>query len=160
MADTPSLGQTIAEAAASANPVTAIGALIMKGIGMFKLSPEIKAQLQAQLVAENLDMEKAQLAADLQRAQMQADINKQEAASTKWFIAGARPAVIWVCVTALAYSFVVQPFAQFILAACHVNILPLPVLNTGDLVAGLLVPLLGLSGMRTVEKVQDVVHKH
>src|SRR5229473_1113364 len=127
-----------------------------KIIGMFKLSPELKAQLQAQLTAENLDIEKAELAASVAQIQGQLDINKAEAGSTNMFIAGWRPAVGWVCVVALAYAFVVQPFAQFALAAFHVNLLgPLPTLNTTMLVEGLLIPMLGLGALRTAEKITN-----
>ena len=134
------------------------GAEIINGaakiIGMFKLSPELKAQLQAQLTEENLDMEKARLAAELTEVQGQLEINKQEAASTNWFVAGWRPAVGWVCVSALFYAYVVQPFSIFALACFH-RTLPanLPTLDTGTLISGLLIPLLGIAGLRTYEKV-------
>jgi hypothetical protein len=121
---------------------------------MFKLSPEVKAQLEAQLTAENVEMEKAEMAASLAQVQGQLEINKVEAASPNTFIAGWRPAVGWVCVVALAYAFVLQPFAQFALAAFHVNLTgPLPTLNTTTLVEGLLIPMLGLGALRTYEKV-------
>src|SRR5689334_5102322 len=87
-----------------------------KIIGMFKLSPELKAQLEAQLTAENLDMQKTELAAAVGQMQGQIETNKIEAGSTKMFIAGWRPAVGWVCVAALAYAYVIEPFLKFILA--------------------------------------------
>jgi hypothetical protein len=126
-----------------------------KIIGMFKLSPELKAQLQAQLTAENIDLEKAQLAAELAAVQGQLDIDKQEAASTNAFIAGWRPFIGWVCGTALAWEFVLKPFLQFALVATHHPLMaPLPALDTGTLIAGLLAPMLGLGGMRSLEKIQ------
>lgn len=127
-----------------------------KIIGMFKLSPEVKAQLQAQLTAENIDMEKAELAANLAQVQGQLEIDKTEAASTSIWIAGWRPAVGWVCATALGWEFVLKPFLQFILIATHhPPMVPLPVLDAATLITGLLAPLLGLGGLRTYEKTQN-----
>lgn len=126
-----------------------------KIIGLFKLDPTVKAQLQAQLTAENVDLEKAQLAAEVAAMQGQLDINKADAESTSLFIAGWRPAVGWVCVVALAYAYVVQPFAQFVAATFKVNLTGLPMLDTGTLISGLLIPLLGIATLRTVEKVTN-----
>jgi hypothetical protein len=125
-----------------------------KIIGMFKLSPELKAQLDAQLKAENIDMEKAELAAQVASVQGQLEINKAEAQSANMFIAGWRPAVGWVCVLALGWAYVLQPFVEFSLTAFRVR-LPqaLPHLDTGTLISGLLIPLLGVATLRTIEKV-------
>src|SRR5258707_13172123 len=84
-----------------------------KIIGLFKLSPELKAKLQAELTEGNLDLEKAELAAQVGAMQGQLEINKQEAASTNWFVAGWRPAVGWVCVLGLFWASVLQPFVEF-----------------------------------------------
>jgi hypothetical protein len=150
-------GSLFGSAAGAANPATPVAGILdgaEKIIGMFKLSPEVKAQLQAQLIAQNIDMEKAELAANLAQIQGQLEINKEEAQSTNMFIAGWRPAVGWVCVLALFYAYIFQPFAQFSLAAFHINLQgPLPTLDTGTLISGLLIPLLGLAGLRTYEKV-------
>jgi len=130
-------------------------------LGMFKLDPTVKAQLDAQLTEANLDQQKAEMASTLAAMQGQLDINKQEAASTSLFIAGWRPAVGWVCVAALAYAYVFEPFLKFILAIRHPDLMAhLPVLDTGTLLGTLLIPLLGLGAMRTYEKVKapDVNH--
>lgn len=126
-----------------------------KIIGMFKLSPEVKAQLEAQLTAEHLDLEKTAIAAELVQVQGQLEINKTEAAAPSLFIAGWRPAVGWVCVSALLWAYLLQPFVTFFLMVFH-RTLPtnLPALDTGTLISGLLIPLLGLAAMRTIEKVQ------
>jgi len=140
-----------------ASPAAQIVDGASKLIGMFKLSPEVKAQLQAQLTAENIDLEKANLAAEVAAMQGQLDIDKQEAASTNVFVAGWRPAVGWTCALALAWEFVLKPLLQFILIATHhPPMVPLPALDTGTLIAGLLAPMLGLGGLRTAEKIQGV----
>jgi hypothetical protein len=142
-----------AAAGGAMNPGAAIVDGAQKIIGMFKLSPELKAQLEAQITAENIDLEKLELSANLAQIQGQLEINRQEAASTHWFIAGWRPAVGWVCVLALAYGFIVQPFAVFLLAVFHVKLEgSLPALDNSTLISGLLIPLLGLGVLRTFEK--------
>lgn len=157
-------GGLFGSAASSANPVSPINGVLegaSKIIGLFKLSPEVKAQLQAQLVAENIDMEKAELAASLVQVQGQLEINKQEAASTNWFVAGWRPAVGWVCVLGLFWAYFLQPFVEFAIINWHGALPPgIPHLDTGTLISGLLIPLLGLGVMRTFEKVQDAAGNH
>jgi Holin of 3TMs, for gene-transfer release len=151
-------GSLIGTTASAANPATPVSAIVdgaAKIIGMFKLPPDVKAQLQAQLTEANIDLEKAQLAAQVAAMQGQLDIDRQEAASTSIWVAGWRPAVGWVCASALAWEFVLKPFLVFgLIATHHPPMTPLPVLDTATLVAGLLAPLLGLGGMRSWEKVQ------
>jgi|SRR6267378_4858788 len=143
-------------AAGVASPAVQVIDGASKIIGMFKLSPELKAQLQAQLTAENVDLEKTELAAQVAAMQGQLEINKIEAQSTSVWIAGWRPAVGWVCATALAWEFVLKPFFQFILIVSHhPPMVPLPVLDAATLITGLLAPLLGLGGLRTLEKIQN-----
>lgn len=151
-------GSIVGTAANAANPLTPASALVdaaSKLYGMFKVSPELKAQIDAQLTAENVDLQKAELASNLAAAQGQLEINKQEAASTSLFIAGWRPAVGWVCVVALFYAYVAEPLLKFILAIRHPDLIAhLPVLDTGNLLSTLLIPMLGLAGMRTYEKLK------
>jgi len=152
------LGGLLGTAGAAVDPVQAAGDVVSsaeKIISLFKLDPNVKAQLQAQLTQENVDMDKAQLAAQVAQMQAQADIDKQEAASTSWFIAGWRPAVGWVCVAGLAYDLILAPFFQFGLAVFHWSPkgIMLPSLDSASITA-LLIPLLGLGTLRTVEKTQ------
>jgi Holin of 3TMs, for gene-transfer release len=145
-------GSTVAGVASPASSMVEGAGKI---IGMFKLSPDLKAQLQAQLTVENIDLEKTQIAAELATVQGQLDINKEEAKAPSIFIAGWRPAVGWVCVAALAWVYLLQPFMTFFLMVFKVQ-LPgnLPALDTGTLISGLLIPLLGIATLRTIEKVQ------
>jgi len=144
-------------ASGAAAPAATIVDGAAKIIGMFKLSPEVKAQLEAQLTAENIDMEKAELAANVASIQGQLEINKAEAQSTNMFIAGWRPAVGWICVAALGWSYIAQPFVEFFWVLWHKVDPPkaLPHLDTGTLISGLLIPLLGVAVLRTVEKVSN-----
>lgn len=81
----------------------------------------------------------------------QVEINKIEAASTNMFIAGWRPAVGWVCVLGLAIT-VFSPILTWGALLCGVHA-AVPAI-AGDGLWTLLIGMLGLGGMRTVEKLQ------
>jgi len=107
---------------------------------------------------------KQELTAQLQTAvlaaeQSQLDIDKTEAASPSVFVSGWRPGVAWVCVFGFAWQFVLQPFISYGLSIYSTYnshpIPPLPTLDTTQMMT-LLFALLGLGGMRTVEKCQGV----
>lgn len=138
----------------AANPAS-VAAPVIDGIsqlvGLVKLPPELKAQLQAQLTAENIDLEKAELAATVGQLTGQMAIDEQEAKSESKFVAGWRPAVGWVCASAFAWSFVLQPMLGAILAAFGYKV-ALPALNISEMMPVLL-GMLGLGGLRTFEKV-------
>ncbi len=94
----------------------------------------------------------------------QLDINKIEAASPSMFVAGWRPFVGWVCGMSLALAYI--PKALFLSClwayqawvTIHGGKTELPIfpdLGVTDLI-GLLCAMLGISGMRTYEKVKEV----
>jgi len=99
-----------------------------------------------------------QLMASLQAWDLQqVSIDVEEAKSNSVFVAGARPFILWCCGVAVAYKFIIQPFLVFILVACHSTFDPklLPVLDWPEL-SSLMFGMLGISGMRTYEKVQGI----
>lgn len=113
------------------------------------------AQLNQMMATGQLQEELLQLQAT---TSAQTDINKVEAASTNWFVAGGRPAVIWICASALALNLVFGPlFVWAASLAGHPT--PFPVLDPNLLMA-LLFPLMGLGAYRTVEKVKGVQGNH
>jgi|TARA_R110002050_G_scaffold21819_6_gene59980 hypothetical protein len=85
---------------------------------------------------------------DANLAQIQANIEQAKHASI--FVAGARPAIMWVCCFGLAWQFVLQPVAVWVINVTE-NDLPLPLIPTEGLLP-LTLALLGLGGMRTAEK--------
>lgn len=115
-----------------------------------KMSESERAQLEAQIT---LELSKQ----DWQGIIAQIEVNKVEAASTNWFVAGWRPAVGWVCASALAYHYVVQPLASFLLVAVfHWPFgADLPKFDMESLLTVLL-GMLGLGGLRTFEKYKEV----
>lgn len=88
----------------------------------------------------------------------QIDVNKTEAKHGSIFVAGWRPAVGWVCASALAWNFILQPLISWAAFLFGVDIGDAPKLDTGELMTVLL-GMLGLSGMRTYEKKAGVARR-
>ena len=84
----------------------------------------------------------------------QISINKAEAAHKSIFVVGWRPFIGWVCGVALAYAYVVQPMAEWVIKLLGYNIL-MPIINT-DTLYQLVLALLGMATLRTYEKVKQV----
>lgn len=86
-------------------------------------------------------------------AKGQLEVNKAEAASGSIFKGGWRPFIGWVCGAAFAYHFILQPMIVFGVAVAGVTIPDLPEFDMGTLMP-VLMGMLGLGGLRTVEKLQ------
>ena len=100
------------------------------------------------------EAEKQQLAAAVQLVQGQMDINKAEAASGSVFIGGWRPAIGWVCAAALACQYIARPLLVWagIITGHNWPVLP----GLDDNLWQLMLGMLGMGGLRTVEKVKGV----
>jgi hypothetical protein len=87
-------------------------------------------------------------------AMAQVQANTEQAKHPSLFVAGARPAIMWICAIAMAYHFIIQPFLVFGVLVAGVE-LPAdpPELDMGQLMPVLL-GILGLGGMRSWEKVK------
>lgn len=94
--------------------------------------------------------EKAEMLQEINKAQI--EVNKIEAGSSSFFKSGWRPSVGWVCSFALCYHFVLQPMLSFIFAA-NGNSVELPIFDMTTL-STVLFGMLGLGGMRSLEKVK------
>ena len=96
-----------------------------------------------------------ELKTELHRANMaQIEVNKVEAQHRTVFVAGWRPFTGWVCATALAYHFIIEPVLVFFLSWYGVEI-QLPQFDMGSLLT-VLMGMLGLGGLRTYEKKQGL----
>tara|TARA_R110000822_G_scaffold67094_1_gene163618 strand:+ start:93 stop:461 length:369 start_codon:yes stop_codon:yes gene_type:complete len=84
----------------------------------------------------------------------QLEINKVEAASRSVFVSGWRPFIGWSCGAAMALNFIVFPLASFVLAQTG-HLVELPTLDMSEMMP-VLMGLLGLGGLRTVEKIKQV----
>ena len=101
------------------------------------------AQAKAQLL-------QSEMTGEIQNAISQIKVNEAEAASKSVFVAGWRPWIGWVCGMAFAYTYIVQPFGQFILALANRPV-TLPPVNLDGMMPVLL-GMLGLGAMRSWDK--------
>ena len=100
-----------------------------------KLSHELKSQIVS------LDLAQAQT-------------NLEQAKHSSVFIAGARPAIMWICAFGLGWQFVFQPVAAWIIMVSGSEMM-LPIFETVGLMA-LSLSLLCLGGMRSFEKFKGI----
>ncbi len=107
---------------------------------------------RAELAHEIATMAERQ-AHDIALAQI--EVNKAEASSQSVFKGGWRPFIGWVCGSAFAYHFLVQPIAVFVLAYAGMDTPPLPEFDMGALMT-VLGGMLGLGSLRTFEKYKGV----
>lgn len=118
--------------------------------------PQAKAQAQLQILQMQQAGEFKELETQVQLAKAQTDINQEEAKNPSLFVSGWRPAVGWTCVLGLIYTFIVQPLLSWYSANGKFS--APPALDMGTLLM-LLGGMLGLGGMRTVEKINGVAAK-
>ena len=129
-------------------------------IERFFPDPEKKAEAQRALLQMQQNGELALLAAETDLAKLQIQVNVEEAKHANVFVSGWRPAVGWVCAAAFAYSYVVLPFAQFLVftfgtIAMAEQLALAPKLELSEMLP-VLFGMLGLGSLRTVEKVKNV----
>lgn len=116
-----------------------------------KLFPDPEKANEAKLKLLELQQSGAlaelQAATDLAKGQLA--INTEEAKSANLFVSGWRPSVGWCCSIALFYEFLARP------VAIGLGYGSFPYLDMGDLNL-LLFALLGIGGLRTIEKIKKV----
>lgn len=115
--------------------------------------PEKAAAAQLELLKLQQTGELAQLTADTDLAKAQIGVNTEEAKSVNWFVAGARPFILWGCGFGLMYAALFEPIARFIAQVMYHYTGGFPILDT-TITTQLLFGLLGLGGFRTVEKLK------
>ncbi|KZN65724.1 hypothetical protein N473_11910 [Pseudoalteromonas luteoviolacea CPMOR-1] len=84
------------------------------------------------------------------QSEIQAHINSVQASHRSRFVAGARPFLMWVCGLGFLFAFVINPILQWFFPEHGVPILPL------DVMLELTLGMLGLAGLRTIEKLKGV----
>ena len=87
----------------------------------------------------------------------QTEINAVEAQHKSIIVAGWRPFIGWVCGVGIAWSMVVQPVAQWAMIAWGDGT-ELPTIDTSYLME-LVTAMLGMSGLRTFEKMRGVARR-
>lgn len=94
---------------------------------------------------EKLSHEEVMARLAMQPQTAQQEISRIEAQHRSVFVAGARPAILWVCAVGLAFVFVVNPVLQWTTGN------PGPELPT-EAIMSMVYALLGLGSLRTIEK--------
>jgi len=141
------------------NPILIGG--IIDTVGKVADSLVTSDEERARLKIEAAKIETEAYRAETERLGDQLQINKEEARHANIFVAGWRPAVGWVSVTALAYQFILYPLLLWgwngMQAAGWVaaNISPPPMLDVEALMV-LVTGMLGIAGARTWEKLKGV----
>ncbi|QDP47979.1 MAG: hypothetical protein Tp1100SUR763771_32 [Prokaryotic dsDNA virus sp.] len=120
-----------------------ISNLISKAIPDKTKRMELESQIRSQMI-------------DLQKAQ--SEVNLAQAKHASLFVAGARPAIMWICALGLLWSFFLGPIANWLVWTFSIDIVP-PDINTEGLMT-LTLSMLGLGGMRSFEKFQGVARNN
>ena len=121
-----------------------------------------KERLDAELELRRLGLEERKVDAGLVQGQL--EVNRTEAASASLFVAGWRPAIGWIGAVALGYQFLLYPLLIWAWALLQsqgvvpAGMQPPPMLDT-DALWVILSGMLGISTMRTVEKVKGVASR-
>ena len=79
--------------------------------------------------------------------QSQIEINKNEANKEKVFVSGARPFILWVCGFALLNNYIMRPYVMAFFPEINIP-------SVDNVLFELLLGMLGLSGMRSFEKLK------
>jgi len=139
------------------NPLLMGGIVDAVGKVVDDLTTSDKERLDAEIELKKIGLQAYQTDASLVSGQQ--EINRVEAQSDDRFKSGWRPGVGWIYVLALAYQFIAYPFLTWAWAFAQAkgylptSAPPPPIIDIDALYA-LLTALLGISGMRSFEKVK------
>jgi hypothetical protein len=125
------------------------------------LAKDIRAAVTGKSVIDpdkqaELELKLADLEAKANEAQN--NVNAIEAASPNWFIAGARPAIMWICAAGLFYGTIGKPFIEFF-ARIGGYAGTFPEIDS-DTLSTTMYGMLGLGVMRTAEKLKGAAGNH
>ena len=118
-----------------------------KVLDKFVEDKDLKTKLEAEIKSQVISLDLAQ-----------AQANIEQAKHPSLFVSGARPSFLWVCCFGLAWQFVLQPIAVWLIAITHSN-LTLPLIPTEGLIS-LTIALIGLSASRSAEKFKGVARNN
>ena len=111
----------------------------------------------AAAASAKLELIKLQQSGDLAVMAGQMKINEIEAGNASLFVSGWRPAIGWVCGAACAWNWIGLPIVKVGLGLLAIK-LELAPANLTEMMP-ILLGMLGLGGLRTLEKVQGVAAK-
>lgn len=137
------------------DPVTAIFEIGKSAID--KIWPDADSRMQQLAKLEELkqagDLQALNLQVQLMLAQI--DVNKTQAQHKDLFVAGARPAIIWMGAISLGFTGIVHQIAVWVAYYLEYSApMPKP-LDVSELMF-IVASLLGVAGMRSVDKFNGV----
>jgi hypothetical protein len=115
-------------------------------IGRFFPDPEKKREAEAEFLRLAAEGELKQVIAQL-------EINAREAAHPSLFVSGGRPFFLWIGGFGFAYATIGHPILSWVAA---VKGWPAPPNVESDLLWVVITGLLGIGGLRSIEKVKGV----
>ena len=139
----------------SLDPLTAIFELGKTAIEKIWPDPSKRADELFKLEQLKQQGDLAKLQAEVSLMLGQIEINKVEAQHPSVFVAGARPAVMWIGAFGLAYAAVIEPIARFMARVVFEYNGEFPALDT-TITMQVLFGILGLGAYRTYEKTKEV----
>jgi hypothetical protein len=139
----------------SFDPLSALFELGKTAIEKIWPDPSKRAEelLKLEQLKQTGDLAKLQAEVSLMLGQI--EINKTEAQHPSVFVAGARPAVMWIGAFGLAYAAIIEPIARFAARVVFDYTGEFPVLDT-TITMQVLFGILGLGAYRTYEKTKEV----
>ena len=142
----------------SLDPVTALLDIGSRVIDRLWPDPTQAAAAKLELIKLQQSGELAAMAAETELAKNQIKVNEEEAKSANLFVSGARPFILWGCGFAMLYAAMFEPIMRFVAVVVFAYAGSFPALDT-TLTTQVLLGLLGLAGMRTVDKIKGVASK-
>lgn len=117
-----------------------------------EIGDTIRQVLPDKNAARELELKLAQLEQEVVKGQL--EVNKEEAKHSNIFVAGWRPAMGWVSVGVIGYTYILAPFIKFGFDIFGHSV-PLPILDL-DALWPVILGMLGIGGMRSFEKSKGV----
>ena len=118
-----------------------------KVLDKFVEDKDLKTKLEAELSSQLISLDLAQ-----------AQANIEQAKHPSIFVSGSRPAIMWICAFGLGWQYVFQPIFVWGIAVSGADIM-IPIIPTEGLMT-LTMSLLGLGGMRSIEKYKGVAREN
>jgi len=134
-------------------PIIGVLAAVVPIIERLWPDPQKAAEAKLRLFEMQQSGELASLDAEVRTALAQLEINKEEAKAGP-FRGGWRPFIGWTCGTAFAWNFVLLPVGNWALAVAGIMVVPPPTLGL-EVMMPVLLGMLGLGGMRSLERLKD-----
>lgn len=111
-------------------------------------SDEERQEKQNELLKANREFDYLENRLIAEQNNAQTEVNKVEAASASWFVAGWRPAIGWVGALALFYQFILYPLL------CWIPGVTTPPVPNSEALYPLIMGMLGIGTLRSFDKMK------